>query len=206
MGDFNSVLLTGKLVKPTLKDQGAHTFFKMKVQADPTGDAFPVGVSCYVTKKEREEFEKIISRANEGPVNVVVHNGVESGTIRDNDGDTTFMFYDVSAKRSSIEIVEGKVASPTNFCSVKGSVLHAEHDEDRDGTHMIIGSQYFSKDPNNEESKGEWKNRYVRLFIPDELLDTVPEEGTRLIATGKIAEKLGDDWHHHLYAETLTLI
>lgn len=200
MGDFNTVLLAGRLVKPLLKTQNEHTFFKGKIQADPTRDEFPIGLSCYVVDKDREAFEKIIKQEEEGPIYACLQNGYESGNIKNVDGEERYMFYDVSTKLSNLTVTKKEPSTPLNQASMRGTVKHSAHDEDMGGQHTIIASSYFSRDPKSGE--GLWKERYVRLFVPDQLRIKLTE-GKDILVTGKVSEKLGDTWHHHVKVETV---
>lgn len=203
MGDFNIVQLAGKLGRPDLREHGSHTFFSFKVQTDSTKQAFPVGASVYIgSPEDKEKAQAVIDAVEAGPQWAYVHNGLEQGNKKNDE----YKFYDVSVRLSNLTLVPGMDGFCVNNSSFKGKILEMGRKEDHDW--IILGTSYRGRDKDDPDKLGEWKDRFVRIGVPTKLWEgkKQPDVGARIIVQGTIAEKFGDDYHHHVEAAAVTVL
>lgn len=203
MGDFNNVTLAGRLVKPTLKNRGGKDYFDAKVQCDPSGEAFPVGVSAFANTKElKEKAEKIIQDFEAGMTQVVIYGGQESGYIKDDE----YRFYSVNIRLNDVTLLASAPTAPRNSAEFRGKIHEIESDDTVDW--LVLGASYFSRNPKDPEDEGSWKDKFIRISVPKDLWPNgeSPEQGSRAIVFGQVVEKLGDDFFHHVRATNVAVL
>lgn len=191
MSNNNRITLAGSFTNAELKSIKNHTFIKIRITTDDS--QIPISVSAYVNETNMKQAQEIVQTFSENnDLSVVVYNGFESGS---NKGDG-YNFYDVSTEVSQIKIIHGKIKS-VNAAVINGSVKEIQETED--GHWIVVGCPYFSKNPKKKE-KGEWKERFAKVFVEKNRWNALPVEGSEVFIFGKVMEKHKSYFAHHILA------
>lgn len=194
MADINQVTLLGSVKKFELVNRGRHTFLDLRIQTDPSGKSLPTKVSCYVAKDQLSKYglDKALADFKAGKeLTAYIPEGLEDGDIQGDD----VKFWNVKVKLSGINISTTPCTRPFSLAQVQGKIV--DQSQEGDHTVAVIGTSYFSKNPQDENDRGSWKNRMVRIVYPAEHSF---ETGQSIFCFGTVHDKRGDDFFHHINA------
>lgn len=192
--DTNLVQLTGKVRSAEIAQAGKFSFLRIKIQVEE--DATPaVTVSCFINQKNQkmaEDLKNLLTREN---TYVTIADGTEAGRLKDK----AYKFFDVSADVQDVVVLNSRM-EPKNSASFTGSVVETTLDPASGINWIVLGTSYYSKDPNVQDAKGEWKQRFVNLAVPKPLHEALGQISVldQLVVEGRVAEKFGSDWKHHI--------
>lgn len=189
----NKVLLAGKLVYAEIKTAAGHKFLKVKIKASDS--PIHISASAYVNKEGETSAQEIVTAATNGdPISMSITNGVEAGSVKQGE----YKFYEVSAELDEMKVVQGELQG-LNIGIFEGEVKSVQETQG-DGAWYIVGCPYYSKKPSDPKSKGEWKERLVRIWAKKDLWNAQPVVGTTVLVHGSVEEKFADAWCHHIKA------